>query len=61
MSDVIQLELDHILVTSDAGLGRLLPNAGMVGRGGRKGRPGCPTGQDDRLKRSLKRSTETID
>ncbi|WP_371784991.1 hypothetical protein [Streptosporangium subroseum] len=43
MSDVIQLELDHILVTSDAG-GRLMPNAGMTGPGGRNDRPGAPRG-----------------
>jgi hypothetical protein len=37
MPDVIQLEIDHILVTSDAG-GRLMSNAGMTDRGGRNDR-----------------------
>ena len=43
MSDVIQLEMDHILVTSDAGV-RLMPNAGMTDRGGRNDRSGAPPG-----------------
>ncbi|WP_179281968.1 hypothetical protein [Streptosporangium subroseum] len=43
MSDAIQLELDHILVTSDAG-GRLIPNAGMTGPGGRNDRSSAPQG-----------------